>query len=75
MPLSLSELQDLLDQTRRARAGGEKRVYVRGPESEQEVEYKTDAEMAAAIYDLERQIALLQGSKANTVRIHSSKGL
>ena len=72
---TVEELQAQLDALRAVRAGGEKRVRIKGPESEQEVEFKTDAELAAAILDLERQINIAQGAKASTVRIYSSKGL
>lgn len=75
MAATVDQLRTQLDALRAVRAGGEKRIRLKGPESEQEVEYKTDAELAAAIFDLERQIALAQGAKTNTVRIHSSKGL
>lgn len=72
---TVQDLQAQLDALRAVRAGGEKRVRIRGPNGEQEVEFKSDAEMAAAIFDLERQINLAQGAKATTVRIFSSKGI
>lgn len=43
--------------------------------SDRRVEYRTDAEVAAALADIDRRIAALQGTRVNTVRIHSSKGL
>jgi len=75
MAATVEQLQAQLDSLRAVRAGGEKRVRYRGPNSEQEVEYKTDAELAAAIFDLERQINAAAGGKANTVRLFSSKGI
>ena len=71
---TVQELQAQLDALRAVRAGGEKRIRYRGPNSEQEVEFKSDAELAAAIFDLERQINAAQGARATTVRIFSSKG-
>jgi hypothetical protein len=75
MAASLAELQAQLDALRAARAGAEKRIRRKGPHTEEEVEFKSDAELAAAIFDLERQISLTQGVKVNTVHIFSSKGL
>lgn len=72
---TLQDLEAQLEALRVVRAGGEKRIRYRGPDSEREVEFKTDAEIAAAIADLERRIGAAQGSKANTIRIFSSKGL
>lgn len=69
---TVADLQVQLDALRAVRAGGEKRIRYRGPNGEQEVEYKTDAELAAAIFDLERQINAARGAKATTVRIFSS---
>lgn len=42
---------------------------------EQRVEYRSDAELAAAIADLERQIAATSGNPVRMVRFASSKGL
>lgn len=38
-------------------------------------EYRSDEEVAAAIADIDRRIASLQGKGINTVRIETSKGL
>ena len=70
---TVQDLQNQLDALRAARAGAEKRIRFRGPNGEQEVEYKSDAELAAAIFDLERQLNAAQRTPA-TVRIFSSKG-
>lgn len=75
MPTTIQDMQTQLESLRAARAGGEKRIRVRGPDTEREVEYKSDAEMAAAIADLERRIYAAAGGKANTVRFFSSKGI
>ncbi len=42
---------------------------------EQRVEYRSDAELAAAIADLERQISATSGNPVRMVRFASSKGL
>lgn len=39
------------------------------------IEYRSDAEVAAALADIERRIATLQGSRIGIVQLHSSKGL
>lgn len=75
MPATLEEMIAQLTELRAARAGPEKRIRSRGADSEEEVEFKTDAELAAAIADLERRINAAAGGRANTVRIYSSKGL
>lgn len=72
---TLAELQQQLDNLRSVRAGGERRVRVRGPNTEREVEFRTDAELAAAIADLERRIGAASGAGARTIRFHTSKGL
>lgn len=75
MAATLEEMLAQLSELRAARAGPEKRIRHHGPNSEQEVEFKSDAELAAAIADLERRINAASGGRANTVRIYSSKGL
>lgn len=42
---------------------------------DKKVEYRTDAEMRAALADLDRQIAQASGKRILQVRIASSKGL
>ena len=60
----LAELQDI-------RAGGTQRLRF---SDGKEVTYRTDAELAAAISDLERRIAATQGQSINRVRFSTSKG-
>lgn len=68
---TLADLEAQLATLRKHRANGIRSVEYAG----HRVEYKTDSEMAAAIADVERQIAALQGGRVTTVLIHSSKGL
>ena len=57
------------------RASGVGRVTVRSPVSQREVEFRTDAEMAAAIADLDRRIQALQGgSSVQIVNIRNARG-
>lgn len=56
----MAELEDMraqLDKLRSLRASGTSRLVVKSPITHQEVEYRSDAELAAAIDDLERRIA------------------
>lgn len=39
------------------------------------LEYRSDEEIAGAIADIDQRIAVLQGTRVNTVRIETSKGL
>ncbi|BBF94913.1 phage head-tail joining protein [Blastochloris tepida] len=68
---TLAELQARLDALRALRARGIRRVSYQG----QEVEFRSDAEMASAIADLERQVAALSGRRVSTVYINASKGV
>jgi hypothetical protein len=69
---TVADLQAQLDGLRALRAGGEKRTKFR----DRETEYRSDAELVAAIADIEKQIAALQGVRPiHTVRVSSSKGL
>jgi hypothetical protein len=54
-----------------ARASGVRAIQ----HGDQRTEYKTDSEMSAALADVERRIADLQGGRVSTVLIASSKGL
>lgn len=67
---SLSDLHARLEALRATRAGGALKIR----EGEREVTYRSDAELAAAIADLERQIAALTTGRVHAVRIFSSKG-
>lgn len=73
MPLTLTELQAARDALVRARAQGARRFRDQNGE---EVEYKSDGEMAKALAALDRQIAEAAGRRApHTIRFHASKGL
>lgn len=70
--LTLSELQSLHAALVRARAGGVRTVRDQNGE---EVSYKSDREMSAAIADVEARIAAMQsGAAPNVIRFNSSKG-
>lgn len=60
-----------LEALRELRAGGEARVRL---SDGREVQYRTDAEIAAAIADIERQIAGA-GAPAKVIYLATSKGL
>lgn len=64
-------LQARLDSLLAARAKGVRRV--RAPD--REIEFATDAEMAAAIADLEQRLADAQGRRVHTMKLFTSKGL
>ena len=65
------ELQARLDKLRLKRATG-----IRATESDGDrVEYRTDSELAAAIADLERQLAATSSQRIHTVMFSTSKGL
>ncbi|MGQ3674015.1 phage head-tail joining protein [Xanthobacter sp. TB0139] len=57
MGTSLEDMRAQLEQLRRQRASGVSRLVVRSPLTQQETEFRSDAEMAAAIADLESRIA------------------
>ena len=61
--MDVNELQQLRDDLVRARAKGVRRVRING----EEVEYKTDAEMADAIRNLEQRIARAAGTTRRRV--------
>jgi hypothetical protein len=68
---TLAEMTDRLDRLRALRATGRRAVESEG----EKVEFRSDAELAAAITDLERQIAAQAGRPpARVVYINSSKG-
>jgi hypothetical protein len=66
----VATLQTRLDALLEMRSGGVRRARF----GDDDVEYATDAELAAAIADLERRIADAQGRRVHTVKIHTSKG-
>ncbi|MCB2110837.1 phage head-tail joining protein [Albidovulum sp.] len=71
MAVELSELEELRDALIRARARGTREVQM----GEERVRYGSDAEMAAAIADLERRIRGASTTRAAAVMFSSSKGL
>lgn len=71
MALSVDELTTLRDALVRARARGVTSVQTDG----NSITYKSDAEMAAAIKDLTRQINEAGSQRASAIRFSSSKGL
>jgi hypothetical protein len=68
-------LEHQLKQLRAARAAGVQRVAYGSAENRRELVFRTDAEMAAAISDLERRLAEQRGGGGRIVRIATSKGL
>jgi hypothetical protein len=71
MALDATELAALRDALIRARAAGTKSVEVEG----RRIEYKTDAEMATAIGDLEARIARASAPRPGAILFATSKGL
>lgn len=68
--MSVADLETALANLIAARASGLRTVQYH----DHRAEYKTDQEMAAAIGDLERRIAVLRGGRVAAVQISSSKG-
>jgi hypothetical protein len=68
---TLTELTAQLDQLRKARASGVRSTA----HGDTRTEYKTDAEMAAAEANLQRQIAAAGGNPVRTIYISGSRGL
>lgn len=58
---TLSELEAFRDGLLEARASGLSRLSIRSPVTSREIEYRSDAELAAAIADIERRIAQARG--------------
>lgn len=72
----LSDLQAQLESLRSARASGTRSVeYASSNGVKKRVEYRSDSELAAAIADVERRIAVLTGPRITSVRFQTSKGL
>ncbi|MFM9860552.1 gpW family head-tail joining protein [Pseudoxanthobacter sp. M-2] len=65
-----TELREQLDRLRTSRAAGVREVQ----NGDERVVYQNDRDLAAAIADLERQIAAAEGRRVHTVRVGSSKG-
>lgn len=70
--LTLPELTTFRDALIRARAGGVREVRDSNGEA---VSYKSDAEMAAALRDVESRIAQFNQSRPTSIRWAASKGL
>lgn len=69
--LSLSELETLRAALVRARLNGARSVRDQNGE---ELVYKSDREMAAALASIESEIGRLQSSTVKTVRFQTTKG-
>lgn len=67
----LEELTARLAVLRKARASGVRKVK----HGEREMEYRSDAELASAIADLERQCATASQPRAKTVVFTMNKGV
>ena len=65
------ELIDLRDALIGARASGTRRIVTQTAGVSKEVEYRTDAELLAALCDVERRIA---GTNTRISYVRSSKG-
>jgi len=72
---TLAELQAQLEGLLKARATGVARVEFTSGETKRVTEYKSDADMAAAIADLERRIAALSQPPIKQIRFTYSKGV
>lgn len=70
MALEAAELETLRDDLVRARAQGIRVVMYDGHRTE----YATDAEMVAAIADLDRRIASVGANRPRTIAFKTSKG-
>lgn len=71
---SLAEMQQQLEKLRAERARGVSRISIQSPVSRREVEYRSDAELAAAIGDLEGRIAAAQRPAGRIINPVVSKG-
>lgn len=72
MPLGLCDLIRLRDDLKTARYAGVRRARDSNGE---EVEYRSDAEMARALSALESEIAAAQSRPASTIHFRTSKGI
>lgn len=70
MALGADELETMRDALIRARAAGTRLLEYDG----RRVEYKTDAEMAAALHDIEVRIRRASAAPPKAVRFGTSKG-
>ena len=72
MALTLAELTAARDALLRARAAGVRRVR---DKSGEEVEYRSDAEMARALAALDSEISAASTAWPSTIYFHTSKGV
>ena len=72
MPLSLAQLAAARDALVTARSAGVRRFRDQNGE---EVEYRSDSEMARALAALDAEIAGVQAKPPNTILFKTSKGL
>jgi len=72
MALTLTELTAARDALLRARAAGVRRVR---DQSGEEVEYRSDAEMARALAALDSEIAGASAARPTTIHFTTSKGV
>lgn len=72
--MTLQEMQSMWEALQQARLSGALRIVTQTGGVRKEIQYKSDAEMAAAIGALERQMAALSGSPVHTVKIAATKG-
>lgn len=68
---TLAELQDHKAALERARFSGNRRVKT----GHTEIEFKSDAEMATALAELDRQISAASAARPSILRVIPSKGL
>lgn len=71
MAIDAPELETLRDALIRARAKGARELQMNG----ERLRYGSDAEMAAAIADLETRLRAASSARPATVRFHASKGI
>lgn len=69
--VNLGDLTAWRDTQRALRASGKRSCAYDG----RSVSYASDAELAAALADLDRQIAAASGTRITRIRISTSKGL
>lgn len=72
---TLAELQTQLNGLLKARATGVARVEFSSGETRRVTEFKSDADLAAAIADLERRIAALSRPPVQQIRFTYPKGV
>lgn len=68
--LSLSDLQSLRDSLLKARLGGVREIQDQNGER---LTWKSDAEMARALADVEARIAAMQSTATTVIRFKTSK--